>query len=84
MNKVVIRGREFSKVELFDYTFDTFVEADWTEPGSVLWEEYDLLRKILRSYGWLDEYHQWVADGAGASEAAEELRRILKANPVAW
>ncbi len=83
MNTIVVRGYEFSKVEFFDYVFDIFVEADWTEPGSILWDEYNLLRNILRSYGWLDEYHQWVTDGAGANEAAEQLRRSLEARPVA-
>ena len=83
MNTITIKGREFSKVEFFDYVFDTFVEAGYQEPDHPLCRELNVLRNILRSYGWMGDYQQWVADGAGANEAAEELRRSLNALPVA-
>ena len=83
MNVITINGREMSKVEFFDYVFDTFVESEREEPGSPIWGKLNVLRCLLRSNGWLDEYGQWVADGAGANEAAEELQRSLSAIPAA-
>ncbi|MBP5782998.1 MAG: hypothetical protein J6W04_05605 [Bacteroidales bacterium] len=80
---ITVTVNNFSKVEFFDYVFDTFVEADYAIDDEA-YERYsaqlNVLYGILRSCGWMAEYQQWVADGAGVKEAAEALRKAL---PVA-
>ena len=83
MNMITVNGKNFSKVEFFDYVHDTAVEADWTEPGSSLNLTLNVLYAILDTFHWKEEYRQWVADGAGAKEAEAELHELLKAFPVA-
>lgn len=83
MNQISVFGKTFNKVEFFDYCYDTFVEADWEEPGSSLWLEDKILSDIRRSLGWEEEYRQWVADGAGSNEALSELQTLLNASPTA-
>lgn len=78
MNQISIFGKTLSKVEFFDFVFDTFVEADYTEPDSMLNLELKILYGILDSYGWTAEYDQWLADGAGTKEAQAELHELLE------
>ena len=80
---ITVNGKNFSKVEFFDYVFDTAVEADWTEPGSAMNLQLGVLYAILDTLQWMGEYRQWIADGAGSKEADAELRELLKAFPVA-
>lgn len=74
---IMVHGHMLSKVEFFDYVYDTFVEADYTEPDSALSCNLRVLYGILDMLGWTAEYRQWVADGAGADEAAERLHLLL-------
>ena len=83
MNQISVFGKIMSKEDFFDYVYDTFVEADYTEEDSFLNRQLNILYGILDCYGWRSEYRQWVADGAGANEAADRLRDLLKAFPVA-
>lgn len=83
MNQISFFGNVLSKVEFFDLVYDTFVEADFTEPDSMENQKLAILYGILDCYGWMAEYRQWVADGAGVNEAMAELAELLKAFPVA-
>ena len=83
MNQISVFGNVMSKVDFFDYVYDTFVDADFTEPESVLNQVLNILYGILDCFNWTAEYKQWVADGAGANEASASLDETLKAFPVA-
>lgn len=83
MNQVSIFGRDFSKVEFFDYVYEAALYANWSEPGEHFWVEYQIVLGILRTLGWEAEYWQWVADGAGINEVTEEMHRLRTARPVA-
>lgn len=79
MNQISVFGRLMSKVEFFDYVYDTFVEADYTEADSPLNMQLKILYGILDAYGWTAEYRQWVADGAGVNEACASMQTLLAA-----
>ena len=83
MNQISVLDNVMSKVAFFDYVYDTFVEADFTEPESMLNQVLNILYGILDCYGWTAEYKKWVADGAGVHEASASLGETLKAFPVA-
>ena len=79
MNQISMFGKKMSKVEFFDYVYDTFVSADFTEEDSMLNLQLKILYGILDAYGWTAEYRQWVADGAGVTEACASLTKNLAA-----
>lgn len=79
MNQVSVFGKVFNKVDFFDYVYDTFVNADFTEEDSALNMQLKILYGILDAYGWTAEYRQWVADGAGVTEACASLAQTLAA-----
>ena len=83
MNEISIFGKKLSKIEFFDFVYDTFIEANYAEENSFLHSQLNILYGILDCYGWTGEYRQWVADGAGANEAYNELRDLLEIFPVA-
>ena len=80
MNQVSVFGKVFSKVEFFDYVFDTFIELDYAiddEAYAKFDAEYNILRGILRSYGWEAEYQQWI------NKDRAVLEELPKAFPTA-
>ena len=76
---ITVNGRNLNKLEFFDLVYDTFIEADYActeEQERRYIREFSVMRNVLRMYGWMEEYQQWIAEGAGTKEAAEELREL--------
>ena len=79
MNQISVFGKKLNKVDFFDFVYDTFVSAEFEEEDSLLSLQLNILYGILDAYGWTAEYRQWVADGAGVTEACASLAQTLAA-----
>ena len=67
-NKITVYGKEMAKGEFFDYVLEVFNACEFAiddEAEKRLFGELRILRNLLHSYGWSEEYQNWLSAGAG-------------------